>query len=297
MLQKCQLDNCIEKNLITDTNNGEIFCADCGTIIKEKMHTVNDANTYNLEDFMNKSQFGGKQSLAMYDKGLNSMIGKNKDATGKSLSSATKSQFRRLRIWDSRSKTRKSSHRTLAKSLIFLNGLKEKLSVSDNTVEEASAIYRKAQNQNLTRGRISNSLMGASLYISCRQNMTPRSLDDIAKTGNLVKKTLQKSVRVLIEELGLNLPQFNTSLFLTKLANDMGINEKIKRYALNILSDIEKSGSSAGKNPMGQASASLYLASMLMGENINQAKFCAASGISSVTLRKRTETIRKRLEL
>ena len=297
MLQKYQVHNCNESKLITDIINGEIFCANCGTVIEEKLDNHNEMPLHSLEDFMSKSQVGPKQSLSMFDRGMSSIIGKDTDATGKSLSSFNKSRFNRLRILDSRSKTKKSSERTLVKSLTFLNGLKEKLGISENTVEATSLLFRKAQRHQLIRGRSSNDLMAASLYVSCRQTMTPRSLEDISETANITKKHLQKSVRVLIEEFGLVLPQYNISSFLTKLSNDLGISEKTKRYALKILSDVEKCGSAAGKNPIGQAAASLYLASMLMGDNISQSRFCKFSGLSTVTLRNRKNTIQKLLEL
>ena len=239
MLQKYQSHNCNESNLITDSFNGEIFCANCGTVIEEKLDNHNEMPLHNLEDFMSKSQVGPKQSLSMYDKGMSSIIGKNKDSTGKPLSSFNKSKFNRLRILDSRSKTKKSSQRTLVKSLTFLNGLKEKLGISENTIEATCSLFRRAQKHQLFRGRNSNNLMAASLYVSCRETMTPRSLEDISETGNITKKHLQKSVRVLIEEFSLKPPQYNISSFLTKLSNDLGISEKTKRYALKILSDIE----------------------------------------------------------
>jgi len=297
MLQKYQVHSCNESKLITDTINGEIFCANCGTVTEENLDNHNEMTLHSLEDFMSKSQVGPKQSLSMYDKGMSSIIGKDKDSTGKPLSSFNKSRFSRLRILDSRSKTKKSSERTLVKSLTFLNGLKEKLGISENTVEGTSSLFRRAQKHQLTRGRSSNDLMAASLYVSCRQTMTPRSLEDISETANITKKHLQKSVRVLIEEFGLVLPQYNISSFLTKLSNDLNISEKTKRFALKILSDVEKCGSAAGKNPIGQAAASLYLASMLMGDNISQSKFCEFSGVSTVTLRNRKNTIQKLLEL
>ncbi len=297
MLQKYQIHSCNESKLITDTINGEIFCANCGTVIEEKLDNHNEIPLHSLEDFMSKGQVGPKQSLSMYDRGMSSVIGKDKDATGKSLSSFNKSRFNRLRILDSRSKTKKSSERILVKSLTFLNGLKGKLGISENTVEVTSSLFRRAQKHQLIRGRSSNDLMAAALYVSCRQTMIPRSLEDISETANISKKHLQKSVRVLIEEFGLVLPQYNISSFLTKLSNELGISEKTKRYALNILSDIEKYGSTAGKNPIGQAAASLYLASMLMGDNISQSKFSEFSGVSTVTLRNRKNTIQKLLKL
>ena len=293
MLQKYQVHNCDESKLITDTFNGEIFCANCGTVIEDKLDNNNEMSLHSLEDFMSKSQVGPKQSLSMFDQGMSSVIGKDKDATGKPLSSFNKSRFNRLRTLDSRSKTKKSSERTLVKSLTFLNGLKGKLGISDNTIEATSSLFRRAQKHQLIRGRTANDLMAASLYVSCRQTMTPRSLEDISETGDITKKHLQKSVRVLIQEFGLVLPQYSTSSFLTKLSNDLGISEKTKRYALKILSDVEKRGSAAGKNPVGQAAASLYLASMLMGDNISQSRFCKFSGVSTVTLRNRKNSIRE----
>ena len=170
MLQKYQVHNCDESKLITDTINGEIFCANCGTVIEEKLDNHNEMPLHSLQDFMSKSQVGPKQSLSMYDKGMSSVIGKDKDATGKPLSSFNKSRFNRLRILDSRSKTKKSSERTLVKSLTFLNGLKGKLGISENTVEATSSLFRRAQKHQLIRGRSSNDLMAASLYVSCRAN-------------------------------------------------------------------------------------------------------------------------------
>ncbi|MHA7646730.1 transcription initiation factor IIB [Nitrosopumilus sp. S4] len=297
MMQKCQFNYCNKSNLITDTFNGEIFCADCGTIIEDKLANHNEIPLHSLEDFMSKSQVGPKQSLSMHDKGMSSIIGKDKDSTGKSLSSSNKSRFNRLRRLDNRSKTKKSSQRSLVKSLTFLNGLKEKLGISENTVEITCSLFRKAQKHQLTRGRSSNHLMAASLYVSCRQTMTPRSLEDISKTGDITKKYLQKSVRVLINEFNLKLPQYSISSFLTKLSNELGISEKTKRYALKILSDSEKCGSATGKNPIGQAAASLYLASALNNENLNQKEIAEMSGISSVTIRHRIKSIRKGLNL
>jgi len=297
MMQKCQLDNCSKNNLITDSFSGEIFCGDCGTVIEEKLDNNNETNIHSLEDFMTKSHVGSKQSLSMYDKGMNSVIGNDRDATGKPLNSASKSQFNRLRQLDNRSKLRKSSQRTLVKSLTFLNGLKEKLGISENTVEVTCSLFRRAQKNRLTKGRTSNSLMAAALYVSCRQTMTPRSLDDISEMGDIHKKPLQKAVRLLIDEFSLNVPQYNTASFLSKLSSDMGISEKTKRYALKILADVEKLGGTAGKNPIGQAAASLYLASMLMGDSVNQRKFSEVSGVSTVTLRNRKNSIQKLLDL
>lgn len=296
-IQKCKLDNCSMTKVITDNESGELVCSNCGSVLEEKLDNHNEATAYSLEEFMTQTRTGSKSSLAMYDKGMYSVIGNDRDSTGKSLSASNKARFRRLRLWDNRSKTRHSSQRTLSKSLIYLNGLKEKLGIPQITIEVTASLYRKASSQRLTRGRNSNSLMAAALYVSCRQNMTPRSLHDIAKVGNTTKKALQKTVRVLIHELKLDIPQYNTSSFITKISNDLGINEKTKRHALSILEQAQVKEITGGKHPIGQAAASLYLAVLLDGGHTSQTKISKMSGVSGVTLRTRMKTIKKALGL
>ncbi len=296
MMSNCKLKNCITTKLITDSENGETVCTSCGSVQEEKLYNQNEVNAYNLEDFMGQTRTGPKNSLTMYDKGMNSVIG-DRDSNGNSLSAFNKSNFRRLRLWDNRSKMRNSSQRTLGSSLIFLNSMKEKLGIHDLVLESTSYLFRKAIDAGLTRGRSANSLMGAALYISCRQTSTPRSLMEIAKVGNITKNSLQKNVRVLIKRLNLSMPQYDTSSFITKMSNNLNLDEKTKRFALRILDDIEKKGLSEGKHPIGQATASLYLATMLNGKSISQREFAQMSGISSVTIRNRLKTIRKALSL
>ncbi len=297
MYQKYLLDECPKHKLITDDRTGEMFCSNCGKVLEGNLDNSNDPQSHSLEDFMSQTRTGPKLSSTIHDRGLNSVIGNNKDSTGKQLSTFNKIRFNRLRIWDNRSKTENSSKRTLVKSLILLNALKEKLGIPANTAEITATLYRKAMKQGLTRGRSTSSLMAAALYVCCRQTMTPRSLQDISDVGNISKKTLQKTVRVLINRLELEVPQYDTSSFIIKLANNLGMKESTKRYALKILENIIKSGSSEGKNPMGQAAASLYLASMLKNESVNQTEFAKSSGVSSVTLRHRTKTMRKVLNI
>ncbi len=294
MVSNCKLQTCTITKLITDNENGETVCTSCGSVQEEKLHNQNETHTYSLEDYIAQTRTGPKNSLTMYDKGMNSVMG-DRDSNGKTLNAFNKSNFRRLRLWDNRSKMKSSSQRTLGSSLIFLNSMKEKLGLHELVLERTSYLFRKAMDAGLTRGRSANSLMGAALYISCRQTSTPRSLMDIAEVGNIEKNSLQKNVRVLINRLDQEMPQYDTSSFITKMSNNLNLDEKTKRFALKILDDMEKKGLSEGKHPIGQAAACLYLSTMLNGKSISQRKFAQLSGISSVTIRNRLKTIRKAL--
>ena len=293
---KCQLDTCKTYPAITDSERGEIVCGGCGLILLQNMADASyENNGYSSENFMKLSRTGPATSLTMNDRGLSTVIGSNKDSTGKTLSSKTKYEFNRLRTWDQRSKSRKTA--SLSKAFTLLHGMKTKLGISNNVVENAAYIYRKVVSAKLTRGRTMASLIAASLYAACRENNIPRTLDDIADAGNIERRILSRDLRTIIKKLELNLNQYDTSSFISKISNNMNLREKTKRDAFKILDTCEKKQITAGKHPVAQAAASLYISCIMNGEKISQKKFAVESGISDVTIRNRVNLIKKTLKL
>lgn len=293
---KCQLDTCKTYPIITDSERGEMFCGGCGLVLVQNIaDTSHESNGYSQEDFMKLTRTGPATSLTMHDKGLSTVIGVNKDFSGNALSSKTKYEFNRLRVWDQRSKSRSTA--TLSKAFTLLNGMKTKLGISDNVVENAAYIYRKIVSAKLTRGRTMASLISASLYAACRENNLPRTLDDIANAGNIERRILSRDLRTIIKKLGLNLNQYDISSFISKISNNMNLKEKTKRDAFDILKRCEPEGIIAGKHPVAQAAASLYIACIINGEKISQKKFSKEAGVSDVTIRNRVVLIRKTLKI
>ena len=293
---KCQLDTCKTYPIITDSERGEIVCGGCGLILVQNIADISyESNSYTLEGFMKQARTGPATSLTMYDKGLSTVIGTNKDFSGNALPSKTKYEFNRLRTWDQRSKSRNTA--TLSKAFTLLHGMKTKLGIPDSVVENAAYIYRKTVSAKLTRGRTMASLVSASLYAACRENNIPRTLDDIAAAGNVERRILSRDLRTLIKKLGLNLKQYDTSSFISKISNNMNLKEKTKRDAFEILKRCEKELITAGKHPVAQAAASLYISCIMNGEKISQKKFSVESGVSDVTIRNRVVLIKKTLKL
>jgi transcription initiation factor TFIIB len=293
---KCQLDACKTHPAITDSERGEIICGGCGLILVDSMSDVSyENNGYSSEDFMTRARTGPATSLTMYDRGLSTIIGTNKDSTGKSLSSKTKYDFNRLRTWDQRSKSKQTA--SFSKAFTLMNGMKTKLGLSNNVVESAAYIYRKIVDAKLTRGRTMASLISASLYAACRENNTPRTLDDIADAGNVERRILSRDLRTIVKKLGLTLNQYDTTSFISKISNNLNLGEKTKRDAFEILKRCESEQITAGKHPVGQAAASLYVSCILNGEKLSQKKFSMESGVSDVTIRNRVALITKTLKI
>ncbi len=288
--EKCP--RCSKKEIITDSNTAEIFCAKCGFVITERVDNQGPERTFS-DNNNNKSRTGDRTSLTRHDRGLSSIINPiNKDSAGNPLSASMKSSLKRLRIWDNRSNVNSSVDRNLQKALSELLKMKEKLSLSDAIAEKAAYIYRKALEKKLVRGRSISALIAAALYAACRESGTPRTIKEVSSEINIRRRDLRVSYRMLLRELDLKMPVVDSVQCIARIASQVGVSEKTKRHAIKILNKAEETQNSAGKDPMGLAASSLYLASLKTGEKISQKQVALASGVTEVTIRNRCKGLR-----
>jgi len=283
---------CGKNNLVTDTESGELFCAKCGFVINEKLSNFDPERRFS-DDTSNKSHTGDRTSLTRHDRGLSTIISPlNKDSAGKPLSASMKSSLKRLRIWNNRSITHSSMDKNLQHALSELLKMKEKLSLSDAISEKAAYIYRKAMEKKLIRGRSISALIAASLYAACRESGTPRTIKEVSKAIDIRRGDLATSYRMLLRELDMTMPVADSVQCIARIASQTGLSEKAKRYAIKILKKAEESQILAGKDPMGMAASSLYLATLKLGEKISQKSIALAAGVTEVTVRNRCKGLR-----
>ena len=245
------------------------------------------------------SHTGAPESLSRHDMGLSTVIGReNTDAGGARLSSSAKNAVQRMRTWDSRSVYRKPKDKNLSTALSELSRLADKLNVGPNVSERAAYVYRKALDLNLVRGRSITGMISAALYEACRSTSTPRNLKDVARVGDMKKKDLARCYRLLVMELELTMPLADPARCVTRIASKAGMSERSQRKALEILAALKESRGMAGKDPMGLAASSLYLAhTMIEGEqHVTQRDIAEAAGVTEVTIRNRSKSINKMLD-
>ena len=287
---RCPACNNSNHATITDPESGEIICSNCGIVILDRIEDYihEERRAYSMEEVENRSRTGAPASLAIHDRGLSTIIGKaNVDASGKVLDTAMVPQIEKLRKWDSWINVHKSSERNLRRAFQKLYTLKDKLGLSDSIVEKTAYIFRKAHGRQLVRGRTIDGMLAAALYIVCREMGTSITLKDIAAASNLTYKDISRNYSVLVFELDIKIPLVDPMKCIVKVANKLGVNEKTKKQAMNIMSEVVKREMTPGKVPMGLAGSVLYLSSQLTGEVISQANVAQAAGTTEVTIRNR----------
>jgi transcription initiation factor TFIIB len=305
-------------NIITDPETSELICSNCGLVIStERVQETRPEWHYFDHDSPNNNRIrtGMPTSLARHDMGLSTIIGRtDRDYTGNRIATSVKSTIDKLRVLDYRTQLYSATDRSLKKAFSELDILKDKLALPDSVVEKTAYIYRKAQQRGMIRGRTVSAMLAAAIYIACREIRVGKTLKDIAEGSNVKPKILSQSYRILLTELDIKTPMLDPMKCITKIASKMKLNERITRQAMSIMYEAMKKEATTGKDPMGLASAVLYIAYTnnnirsdisskrrdANNENTNnrsQTSFAQAAVVTDVTLRHTIKDLKSRLVL
>jgi transcription initiation factor TFIIB len=290
---------CTSSNLVHDYDTGETICGDCGLVLYEQMLDKGpEWRAFTQEEKATRSRVGMPTSYSIHDKGLSTTISQiDRDALGRKLPVATRLQMWRLRKWQIRSRVHSSIDRNLAQAMSELDRLSGKISISPPIKEKAALIYRKVLDKGLVRGRSISAIAAASLYAACRKSGVPRTLREIAEVSLVDKKDISRCYRMLLHELDFHMPISDPLTYISKIAEKNGISGKTQGVAIQILRNARQKRVSAGKDPMGMASAALYIACLQNKEKITQKDIAEAAGVTEVTVRNRYKALKRQLNL
>jgi len=297
LVDKCP--ECGSSNLVHDYDTGETVCGDCGLVLYEQMMDKGpEWRAFTQEEKASRSRVGVPTSYSVHDKGLSTAISQvDRDAFGRKLPLSTRLQMWRLRKWQIRSRVHSSIDRNLAQAMAELDRLSDKVYIPPPIKEKAAVTYRKALDKGLVRGRSIAAIAAAALYAACRGSGTPRTLREIAEASLVDKKDVARCYRLLLRELDVHMPIADPLTYVSKIAERTGISGKTQGIAIQILREARKRRAAAGKDPMGLAAASLYIACLKNNEKKTQKDIAEAAGVTEVTVRNRYKTLRKQLNL
>jgi transcription initiation factor TFIIB len=298
---QCEMCDPSESKMITDVESGEIICNRCGMVVVRDLEDTKKI-WHKLEDNGSDTRNGNPSSLTLYDQGLTTKIGNtNRDASGNVINSMMMVRLNRMKNLDRRSQINKSA-RNLGRAFRQLDSLKDKLGLSNAVIEKTAYIYRKVQEAGLVRGRKVNTVLGASLYVACREFEIPRTLREISAVNNEKYRETSRVYRQIVLHLGKQVPRINLFRYVEKVGKKAKLDEKNIREALRLMKKVQETGLSAGKEPMGIVGAVIYLSLPKSDENIRQriitqAIIADAAGVSEVTIRNVYKEIEKKLSL
>jgi transcription initiation factor TFIIB len=284
-----ELDHCCEDPCIKHQNGNKV-CTNCGTIVGQVFDTY-ERRAYTHEEVQNRRhsepiwrEFGPRTNLS-YSK---------IDSKGRVLNSSNRTKFSRLsKIQNSLISSRE---RNLWEAKPKLKMYSSKLNLPAYIVETAWRIYIEVAKKKLTMGRSIEGFVAASLYTAIRIHEFPVLLDYVSDAALIPKRTLFRSIGMIIREilplLGLNYHPISAIKLVYLFGNQLDLPMGLQMKAVKLIKEITKNGTDTGKDPKGLAAAVLYYVAKDTNYKKTQTEVAMVANITEVTMRSRLKDIK-----
>ncbi|MDY6776465.1 MAG: hypothetical protein SV253_10425 [Halobacteria archaeon] len=196
----------------------------------------------------------------------------------------------RDKSWSEVSTVTNGTEERISESLEILDNLSDELGLSKDTRGKAAKIYEKAAIANLTDGRPTSLVVGASLYLSSRENGEIRPLASFSREVGSTKADIKNVAQMLHREFDVEWYLCEPVDYLPYLSQELGYDNTTRETAEQILAKFD--GNNSGKSPTGFAGAALYLAS---DDQTTQREIAYVSGVTKETIRVRLNELREDL--
>jgi transcription initiation factor TFIIB len=290
---------CNSTNLEFDSQKAEISCRRCGYVLEDSiMDMGQEWRAFDREQRDKRSRTGAPMTLTVSDKGLTTTMGRgNRDINGNNIPERNKAQYYRINKINQKIRISGTGERNLAIALSELNRECSRLGLPKPVKEDAAMIYRRAAKNNLVRGRSIEGMVAASVYTAAKLCRLPRTLDEVSDASNVTKKQIGKNYRFLTRELEIKIRPPSPADFIPRFASLLGVSGEVESKAIDIVHKSKEQGLLNGPEPTGVAAATLYIASVLLGERITQRQVAEIAKVSEVTIRNRYKELTEKLNL
>ena len=290
---------CNSTNLEYDSQKAEISCRRCGYVLEDSIIDMGQEwRAFDSEQRKKRTRVGAPSSFAVSDKGLTTtMSNANRDVNGNNIPERNMTQYYRMRKLNKMLRISGTGERNLAIALSDLQRLCSRLGLPKVVREDAAFIYRSAAKENLVRGRSIESMVAASVYAAARRCELPRTLDEVSEASNVSKKKISRNYRFLTRELKIKVKTPSPADYVPRFASLLGVSGEVESMAVDIVHKSREQGLLNGPEPSGVAAATLYIASLLLGEKITQREVAQTANVSEVTIRNRYRDLTEKLNL
>lgn len=292
-LKREECPECGNRNLIHDSEEGEIVCNSCGLVITEQeIDRGPEWRAFTQAEREKRARASPQQiDLPTYINPL------DRDAFGRKISVSERNKMFRLRKWQARSRYFDSVSRNLNIAQNELDRLLDILHIPPQAKELAMTIYRKSLEKRLVRGRSINAMVAASLAVACRKLQISKSFIEISAKSMADKKEVARDFRLLLKRLELRMPVHDLSMYIKKVGGNLKISETTQNRAFQILTEAQERRVISGKDPKGLAASALYIACVENNEKRTQEEIAKEAGVTEVTIRNRYKDLMKSLEI
>jgi transcription initiation factor TFIIB len=176
-----------------------------------------------------------------------------------------------------------------------IDRLASMLSIPGETRESSAKIYREAWEKDLIHGRSIEKILAASMYMACRKDNVPRTLDEIENVTKVGKKDIIKTCKLLAKRLDMGLAPASPLEYVSRFCAKLNLEKAVEDKARAIINEALRRDITSGRGPTGIAASAIYIAAILCDDRKTQKDVAEATGVTEVTLRVRYKELAREL--
>lgn len=262
--RKCPSCGCTRISRDPQSNTGDLVCENCGTVQEEN-------------PIVSEVQFGESSSGAAVVQG--SMVGPN--------------QTRAF----SQGSALESKEHTLLRARYKMKIIAQVMRIPEYIVTSAFGWFTLALNKNFVKGRRSQNVLAACLYVACRKVKTHHLLIDFSSRLQISVYSLGATFLKLVRLLEIKkLEPVDTSLFIQHFAEKLGFGDQISKVCKDATALARRMSADwicHGRRPAGIAGACLLLAARMNNFQRSHAELVAVAHVAEETIQRRLNEFKK----
>ncbi|XP_039981115.1 BRF1 RNA polymerase III transcription initiation factor subunit b isoform X3 [Xiphias gladius] len=255
---------CGGADIDVDQARGSAVCTGCGSVLEDNI-------------IVSEVQFVEGSG------GVSSAVGQFVSADGPVKAPLLGSGFHTTVGKESRAQTLQSGKRQIQQ-------LGSQLQLNQHCLDTAFNFFKMVVSKHLTRGRKTEHVIAACLYLVCRTEGTPHMLLDLSDLLQVNVYILGKTFLLLARELCINAPAIDPCLYIPRFAHMLEFGAKtheVSMTALRLVQRMKRDWMHTGRRPSGLCGAALLVAARMHKFRRTVKDVISVVKVCQTTLRKR----------
>ncbi|KAH8118668.1 cyclin-like protein [Phellopilus nigrolimitatus] len=277
-------------NIVEEFGSGDLVCGSCGLILGDRVvDTRSEWRTFANDEGDDPSRVGAAIDPLMDGiEQLDTVISFRDGGSGIA---------RELQRAASRSQSSRSE-RNLVQGFREISSWCDQFSLPKTISDMARQLYRRAEEEKLLRGKSSDAIIAACIFISCRQAHVPRTFREICTLTHVSKKTLGQCFKTLEKSFsfgaagsGDSKARSNGSAttspedLLIRYCNYLGLPHNVQAICSDVIRTAREHAIAEGRSPISIAGGSIFFTTHLLGTPKTARDIGKVAGVSEGTIK------------
>ncbi|KAI7903985.1 cyclin-like protein [Cokeromyces recurvatus] len=269
----CRVD---PPQIVEEFASGDLVCGDCGLVLGDRIiDTRSEWRTFANDEGDDPSRVGAAANPLLDGNQLDTVISRRDGGTG-AAKDLNKVHGRATAV---------KGERNLVQAYKEISAMCDSISLSKIVSDTAKQLYKRVEDEKLLRGKSSDAIIAACIFIACRQEKVGRTFREICALTRVPKKEIGRCYKSLQAKLQTNTSIMNSEDLMLRFCSNLQLPNYVQKAGIDLVKHAKEHGTLAGKSPISVAAACIYLVSYLYRQPKSTRDIAHVAGVSEVTIK------------